>query len=514
MRKGTGSSVKRSLLYTVMLIAMLYVVMLIKQAAGISVNAAIGVFVVLFLILVVLLGRLYERSPRRPLTWRKVLSQLATGLPSDQLNAYEEKLRERWEASERTLEVMVSLSHVYLHLNRLQDAERFAQQACAGEEAKGLVNHSDWEQRELRDNAYLVRADVRKLQGDFSTAARELDQYRKNYALRWNHVTTYTAFLYLLANDEEQTRAVTADIKPAKQTNMRLSLPEAYQFMTAYLQQRFLAMDTSSTLNKLNWQLGVWIAAYQSSADFEVYHARMREIVADMAAVVPLGWLQWANGRWSMNETEAMIAEMETKRAQGDTSYQTALVLASSLARLGYGEQAEPLARSAFDAIQAEGEFERRDSNARYLTETAHDAVSCALLMQGRFAEAADCLMQIVPRTASQNLFLVLAAWNYYLAGDMEQARTVINRMKPVKPNMKQGLPPHLVLLHHYLRYRLAMDESPEALINQAQHALSDWQKAIDRLVDNPYRRAIQAMVDDVHALVAARESQATAQTE
>ncbi len=481
----------------------------IEEAIGIPPVVVIG----LVAAIAVGLAFLYESSPRRALAWDRISSQLTAGLPFEKLTAYEAKLRERWEAGEHTLDMMVSLSYVYLHLKRPQDAEDFAQQACAEEEAKGLVNHKNWERRGLRDNAYLARADVRKLQGDFAQAARELDQYRKDHAFLWNHVTTYTAFLYLLADDDAMASAVTADIKPFNRQRLDFHLREAYQFLAAYLQQRFLSEDTSSTLNKLSWQLEAWFGAYRSYADFEVYYARMREIVADMAKVVPLGWLQFANLRWAMNETETMIAEMEAKRAQGDTSYQTALVLASSQARLGYGEKAEPLARAAFDAIQAEGWLERRDYDARYLTDAAYDAVSCTLLMQGRFGEAADCLMQVAPRALYRNLFLVLCAWGYYLAGDMERARAAINQMKPIKPNMKRGLPPGFVLLYHYLRYRLAMDESPAALINQAQHALNNWQESLDRLADNPYRHAIQAMVDDVHALVAG-ESPALTQTE
>lgn len=496
----------RDILFWIVMITLVFLIVLVAAAVGVP-----------FLVLwvgqlggIIAASIFYVRRRRRGVAWVKTFNEIAGGnLSPDQLAAHEAELRQRWDAGEHTLELMVPLCHLYLQLKRAQDAEFFGRQACAEFEASQLGNHADMLQRSLRDNAYLGLVEAWMYQGRFAQAARELNDYRLQSALLWNHVTVSTALAFLLADDEASAREVATEIRPFSKREPGFHLRDEYRLMAAYMQHRLLGVDTLAQLDALSKQILTWIDAYRSAVEFPVYQARLREIIEAMAEIVPLGWSRWAGMRMIMHETDALIAENEAKRAAGDDSYQTALVLARAYANHGHGRQAEPLAREAFAAIQAEGWFARDDSNARYLTDIVYGAVHDALMQQGRFGEAADFLLPQVPRSAAGNLYRVFCAWGYFLAEEHDQARQTLDQMLPVEPTQARNLSPRYALLYPYLKFRLGMTESLDELA-RVQANLADWGEILDLLVDNPYRRAVQAMVEDVRALVGSEPPDAT----
>lgn len=418
--------------------------------------------------------------------------------------AYLNEQLQRWEQGDRSLDLMVTLSFTYCSLNQYEQAETYARMACDTLQVKTLWKHKS-SYRLFADNAYMALGLACIYQGKFSEAAQEHSAYLP-YAYATNSITAATCWANLLAGDiETATRIITLVKKPNRFIIERFLNPHM-QFMVTYMQHHLRGEDTRTELVNMRHQYQAWIGEL-TRHKHPVFRARLYTILDTISPLLPLNWYYSPTMRLILGQAPDVIADYQTRREQGDQSPQTALVLATAHSHIGQGIPAEPLAREAFDGIVVhpqDPEFSGPDHN--FAIDLTYVTLHDALMMQGRFDEAADLLVPRIPHSERSNLEYVFVVWDYYLAGNEDQARAMLKNVKSSQVGTARDVPHGYQLLAAYAQYKLGMVDSPERII-ATQHYITYWDETIARLIDNPYRRALQDMVADIHAITESEQT-------
>lgn len=418
--------------------------------------------------------------------------------------AHLRELLARWEQGERSLELKVGISLSYNGLNQYEQAETFAQQVCAEIDLNTRKRRKP-SRRAMIDSAHLALAIARIYQGKFSEAAQGLNAYRP-HGLLHDTLAAWSGFASMLADDNETALNTVAEIKPGKNAGLEHHLADHMRFMVAYMRYRLWGDDTTAQLYELRDQFGAWRGEFSQNNN-PIFRARLYPLLENISTLIPGGWFSCVVMRIRLGQTAEVIAEYEAKRAEGDRSLETALALSAAYGYTGDAVAAEPLAREVYDAVTRAAAVPEPSPQRAYsaddwqrLVDLAHVTLFDGLLAQGRYAEAADCLTPRILESLHPNRNRVSVTWAHYLAGNMEQARAMLATVKPSQDNFALNLTPRQQLLVAYLQYKLGMADSAERVIAR-QHYIVKWNEEIDRIIDSPYRRALQDMVTDIRAI-------------
>lgn len=207
--------------------------------------------------------------------------------------------------------------------------------------------------------------------------------------------------------------------------------------------------------------------------------------------------------RLMAGEGDAVIAELAARRAAGDRSVPTAIALAAAYAYVGRGDDAEQLADEAIRGVVAANTCARRDLSSRMQCEYARLARYDALVVQGRFAEAAHSLRPGASEALQPNFMIALVAWAFFLANDAYNASIVLREVQlPGAFNAQARLlSPNYHLMVLYMRY-LLLGENTLPMMRKLAGRLQHWEDSVARHAHNPYGARVRAILDDLHPLL------------
>lgn len=207
--------------------------------------------------------------------------------------------------------------------------------------------------------------------------------------------------------------------------------------------------------------------------------------------------------RLEAGEGDAVLAELNARRAGGDRSYQMALVLSTAYAYLGQGEEAELLAYEAWNEVKRRGLCQKTDRPSKYLCDIIMVALSDAWNAQGRYLEAVNFIRGRVSDALQPNIMAFVMTFNLYLAGQDDNARATLHRIEPPAGlyNLKRRLPVKYQFMTAYLRYKLLGEDTRPALV-KLRGELANWQAEAERNAANPYGARLREILDDVQAVL------------
>lgn len=146
------------------------------------------------------------------------------------------------------------------------------------------------------------------------------------------------------------------------------------------------------------------------------------------------GWgrrLKKVMKRLQQNEDHAVLKEYQRRRARGDKSFTTTIILSAVNMRLGQGATAEQLAREAWVTAEQSGELKGPGQGARIRREVATIAVYDAIAVQGRFSEAAQGLLDHLPDALDKSEFAAFSAWYFFMGRQDDQVRRILQTYFP-----------------------------------------------------------------------------------
>ena len=164
---------------------------------------------------------------------------------------------------------------------------------------------------------------------------------------------------------------------------------------------------------------------------------------------------------------------------------------------MGRGDQAEPLAREALNALHTNGTEYKQDKKSRYLTDIAYIALADAICAQGRFKDAALILAPRVENQLRPVFIRTFQAWFYLLAGDMAQTRTLLDEIPP----STREVTPKFKFMLAYMRYK-TLDEIPRSVLRKYRGEMYKWDDEVVRNANNPYGKRLREIMDEIYSLL------------
>lgn len=226
-------------------------------------------------------------------------------------------------------------------------------------------------------------------------------------------------------------------------------------------------------------------------------------------------WLTWRTLDWfreynsyssrvSDGDADTVIAELTTRRAEGDDTPETAITLAATYNYIGRGQEAEPLAFEAFDAVTENGDCDAENLSPRIRCDVAYLTRYDALLAQGRFVEAAGGLRERIPNAIQPNFQTALVTWAYFLGEAYDQAKEMLGKVQEpgARLNNERMLSPRFELIVAYLRHVLD-GAATQAIIAEHRDNIDEWAVTAERNATNPYGKRLAEIVDSMRLLAA-----------
>ncbi len=168
-----------------------------------------------------------------------------------------------------------------------------------------------------------------------------------------------------------------------------------------------------------------------------------------------ISWLNAVIKRLQEGEAASLIKETLEALAQDQENLQLLQTVSLAYTYQAQGDRAEPYARQALEAIV-------KDSRAAPLhVEIAYMGLYDSLVAQAKYVEAARVLGPALKRAPHTNSMLLLIAWSYFLAEDMQAVRDTLRRSVPNDPSttgsdeIAASLPSFHYLIGPYMRYTL-----------------------------------------------------------
>lgn len=204
---------------------------------------------------------------------------------------------------------------------------------------------------------------------------------------------------------------------------------------------------------------------------------------------------------------DAARAKLLDAYAGGDRSPITLIALAAAHEYTGDGETALRFAEEAYAQEDGDRLARRHTVGARLKADALVIARADALVVLGRFDEAAALLERRLARTMQRNFMTVLAAWVYFLAGDHANARAILARVRAPgrRFRMSRAISPRYLLLTAYmhLTYQMGDAESARATLVALMPETIAWESTARRHAHNVYGQRLRAVLDDLDRVLA-----------
>jgi tetratricopeptide (TPR) repeat protein len=146
-----------------------------------------------------------------------------------------------------------------------------------------------------------------------------------------------------------------------------------------------------------------------------------------------LKWFETLILRLKQGEAEAVIAETRAALEEQPDRIELLISLATAYSYIGQGEDAEPYARRAFDAVYHRG-LDGFPHHFDHYDDIAYLGVYEAVLKQGRFSESAHWLEPYADLAVRHNYMWICTAFAYFLAGQNHEASAALERMAVYSP--------------------------------------------------------------------------------
>jgi tetratricopeptide (TPR) repeat protein len=207
------------------------------------------------------------------------------------------------------------------------------------------------------------------------------------------------------------------------------------------------------------------------------------------------GWINTIGRTYVRGETSARLDDLLQKHIAGDNSPQTLISISFACYQLGRGAEAEFYAREACAVVSAR-------PAVPLARDLAYLALTKALVLQGRLAEAAHQLHEYLPQAEQANNVRAQTAWTYYLADNMDGARAVLTKLKP--PNRflsSRVIIPDMQLMVAYMQFKLLDIDISDTLHKQG-HRIQNWLGEWHQHRSSPYGERLGQILADVFQLL------------
>jgi len=224
-----------------------------------------------------------------------------------------------------------------------------------------------------------------------------------------------------------------------------------------------------------------------------------------------LDWFPALINRLQQDEADAVIAETVAALEQQPDHVKSLITLAMAHNWSGDGEKAEPYARKLLDIVQQRSASRKIDGWSPLYVDWAYLAVSDAMLVQGRFLEAARVLEPHTRRAARTNMWLAIIAFAYFLAGDRRAVRRTLDKWLHRDPYGGDDHTIEQVTITD--KYRLMVGYYIELILPNPRRfylppmrrpsgywddALAVWENEARRHAHNPYGKRLTVILADL----------------
>jgi hypothetical protein len=191
----------------------------------------------------------------------------------------------KWAQGDHSLEKAIILSIAYSYQGDGVEGEKFACEALAALEKRGLSRKTDKVSRIFVELGAITFYDARVTQGRYIEAAHYLNQHLAN-AVRPNYLAVAVANAFFLGNDVDNARAALTMVQPpGGPRNQEKWIPPKYLFMLAYLRHKLLGADMRPELNQLREQYLEW-QKEAARNEANPYGARLREVLDEIGELL------------------------------------------------------------------------------------------------------------------------------------------------------------------------------------------------------------------------------------
>jgi tetratricopeptide (TPR) repeat protein len=227
-----------------------------------------------------------------------------------------------------------------------------------------------------------------------------------------------------------------------------------------------------------------------------------------------LEWFETLALRLKQGEAATIIAETRAALESQPDRVELLISLAAAYNYVGQGNDAEPYARRAFDAVYYRGE----DGVPRRFGHVDDIACLCvydAVLVQGRFLESARWLEPYADLAVQKNNMWICTAFAYFLAGQNREAYAALERRAQYDPY--GGDSPFDEKFRVSYRYRLMAACIYQEVLpwfhpgrfiygrmgtGDNQAALAEWEEEARRHEHNPYGQRLAEVLGGLRELV------------
>jgi hypothetical protein len=402
----------------------------------------------------------------------------------------------RYDAGSRAPETILLLLLGMVHTGHLQKAAYFRDSA-----RKIIAEHAPCQQSATRELCHVLRlalAEVEMAGGQFIPAAQALTEFAED-SVYPDQARALAALSYYLGEDEQNARALLDRIRPyeLRPLDKPAARPaRSFQVIMIYLRHKLLAEDNISRLRELAAaQIAPW-AEWAENAAPTIYGSRLQDLLGDVETRTfrTASWHRKTIERLKRGESDAVIEEALAE----DRTLANMLVLVLAHLYRGEGDAAEPYAIAAQEEAQRRGVCDPGPRRSGAYCELAAIALADVRLAQGRFAESAQILADLIDKAIRPNAMRVFTAWAYFLSGDHAHVRTLLNQLHRVhRWDRETEIPPKYLFMVLYMGHVVLGIDTRVQMGKLAAEQIPAWEEEARRNTNNPYGSHLQKMLAD-----------------
>lgn len=353
--------------------------------------------------------------------------------------------------------------------------------------------------RELCHALRLALAEVEMANGQFIPVAQMLIEFAED-SVYPDQALALAALSYYLGGERQSTQVLLERIRPyeLRPVDKPAARPSrSFQVITLYLRHRLLAEDNIDRLRELaSAQLDPWMEWAENAAP-TTYGSRLTDLLDDLGTHTfrTASWHRKTVERLKRGEADAVIGEALAE----DRTLANLLILTMAHIYRGEGHAAEPHALAAREEAQRRGVCETGARQSMGYCELVDVALADVRQAQGHFAESGGILASLIDTAIRPNAMRALAAWPFFLSGDYDRVRTLLNQLDRVSQwdRLTEIYPKYLFMVLYMGHVVLGTDTRAQ-MEKLAAQQLPAWEDEASRNANNLYGARLSAILDDL----------------
>lgn len=202
------------------------------------------------------------------------------------------------------------------------------------------------------------------------------------------------------------------------------------------------------------------------------------------------------------DEGDEIREDMLDSYMKGERNPTTLLALAAAYEYIGDGTEAQRYAEEVYDLEDGDALCRQHGIGARLKADALILARFDALVVQGRFSDAAQIMQNRIALSMQTNFMTALTAWAYFLAEQPDEARAMLRRITP-QPRwfrMSRSISPRYLLLVAHMRHTLSGDDQRAEVLTHLPQIIA-WEDTAQRHAGSRYGERLRAVIEDIKQL-------------